>query len=101
MADKARSSVSNGSNKTTPPVPDASTLTLLAEMADGYRDEGLKLVMHNNEGLSLRRASHHLDPTLEREVTTIQTRSSQPDREKVRAVTLDTQNGGSYKIDAN
>ena len=99
MAAQARSSETNGSSKTTPPRGTATTLTWLDEMADGYRDEGLKLVMHAKDGLSLRRASYTLDPTLETEVCRIQTPSSQPTRQKVQSVTLDTQNGASHRID--
>lgn len=85
--------------KTTAPGRNFWKLSWMAESADGWRDEQLKLVLHDTDGLSIRRATYQIDPKVEHEVCPIETPSCRPDREKVKTVTLDTDNAGSYQID--
>jgi hypothetical protein len=100
MADQDRISESDCSErkKTTAPGRNSWKLAWLAETADGWRDEKLKLVLHAKDGLSLQRADYQPGPG-EQVVCLIETPSCQPGREQVLRVTLDTKNAGSHTVD--
>ena len=73
-------------------------LSWLAEEADGWRDEELRLTLHPVEGLRLRRKGEALDAN-EKEVCKIETPKCQPGRTPVLSVTVGVKDAKAKQID--
>jgi hypothetical protein len=98
MTDQSPSAQCYEKKKTTAKNRNFWRLSWLAETVDGWRDEKLKLVKHDTDGLLIRRENEPLGPN-EQEVCQIETPSCRPDRVKVETVTLITQKGIRHQID--